>query len=49
MYEDLKVEVEKYWKKKATLVPVVIGAIGAIFRNLVKHLKTLGFDKISPS
>ena len=48
-YQDLKVEVERLWEKKATVVPVVIGALEAIPRDLVKHLKTLGLDKISPS
>ena len=48
-YQDLKVEVERLWEKKVTVVPVVIGALGAIPRDLVKHLKTLGLDKISPS
>ena len=47
--QDLKVEVERLWEKKATVVPMVIGAPGAIPRDLVKHLKTLGLDKISPS
>ena len=48
-YQDLKVEVERLWEKKATVVPVVIGALGAIPKDLIKHLKTLGLDKISPS
>ena len=48
-YQDLKVEVERLWEKKATVVPVVIGALRAIPRDLVKYLKTLGHDKISPS
>ena len=48
-YQDLKVEVERLWEKKATVVPVVIGALKAIPRDLVKHLKTLELDKISPS
>ena len=48
-YQDLKFEVERLWEKKATVVSVVIGALGAIPRDLVKHLKTLGLDKISPS
>ena len=39
----------KDWQKKAAVVPVVIEALGAIPRDLVKHLKTLGLDKISPS
>ena len=48
-YQNLKIEVEQFWEKKATVVPVVIGALGAIPRDLVKHLKTLGLDKISPN
>ena len=48
-YQDLKVEEERLWEKKATVVPVVIGALGAILRDRVKHLKTLGLDKISSS
>lgn len=48
-YQDLKIEVERLWEKKATVVPVVIGALGAIPRDLEKHLKTLGLDRISPS
>ena len=35
-YQDLKIEVVRLWVKKATLVPVVIGALGAIPRDLVK-------------
>ena len=38
-YQDLKVAVEKVLEKKknATVVPVVIGALGAILRELEKH------------
>ena len=48
-YQDLKIEVERLWERKATVVPVVIGALGAIPRDLAKHLNTLGLDKITPS
>jgi hypothetical protein len=48
-YQDLKIEVERLWEKKAMVVPVVIGALGAIPRDLKKHLNTLGLDKITPS
>ena len=48
-YQDLKVEVERLWERKAIVVPVVIGAQGAIPKALTKHLKTLGIDKISPA
>ena len=47
-YPDLKDEVERIWEKKATIVPVMIGALRAIPRDLIKLLKTLGLDKISP-
>ena len=33
-YQDLKIEIERLWEKKATVVPVVIGALGAIPRDL---------------
>ena len=36
-YQDLKVEVERLWEKKATVLPVVIGTLGAIPGDLVKH------------
>ena len=39
-YQDLKIEVERLWGKKATVVPVVIGTLGAIPRDIVKHLKS---------
>ena len=40
-YQDQKVEVERLWEKKATVVLVVIRALGAIPRDLVKHLKKI--------
>ena len=48
-YQDLKIEVERLWERKAMVVPVVIGALEAIPRGLTKHLNTLGLDKITPS
>ena len=48
-YQDLKIDVKRLWEKKATVVPVVIGALGTIPRDLVKHLKTLRLNKISTS
>ena len=40
-YQDLQIEVERLWEKKATVVPMVIGALKATTKDLVKHLKTL--------
>ena len=48
-YQDLRVEVERLWERKATVVPVVIGALGAIPKDFKKHLSTIGIDKITPS
>ena len=48
-YQDLNIEIERLWEKRATVVPMVIGALGAIPRDLVRHLRILGLDKISPS
>ena len=48
-YLDLKIGEERLWEKKAAVVSVVIGALGAMPNNLVKHLKIFGLHKISPS
>ena len=48
-YEDLKIKIERLWEKQATVVPVVIGSLGAIPRDLRKHLRTIGGESISPS
>ena len=46
-YQDLKIKID--WEKQATVVPVVIGSLGAIPRDLRKHLRTIGLESISPS
>ena len=33
-YQDLKIEIERLWEKQATVVPVVIGSLGAIKETL---------------
>ena len=48
-YQDLKIEIERLWEKQTTVVPVVIGSLGAIRRDLWKHLRTIGLENISPS
>ena len=45
-YQDLKIEIERLWKKQATVVPVMIGSLGAIPRDLRKHLRTTGLESI---
>ena len=39
--QDLKVEVERLWGKKATVVPVRIGALGKIQRPTALELNTI--------
>ena len=46
-YQDLNIEIERLWEKQATVVPVVIGSLGAIPRDLRKHLRTMGLESIS--
>ena len=48
-YQDLKIEIERLWEKQATVVPLVIGSLGAIPRESRKHLRTIGLESISPS
>ena len=48
-YRDLKIEIERLWEKQATIVSVVIGSLGAISRDLRKHLRTIGLESISQS
>ena len=48
-YKDLKIEIERLWEKQATVVPVVIGSLDEIQRDLRKHLRTIGLESISPS
>ena len=40
-YVELNVELERMWKTKTKVTPVVIGALGSIPKNLGKNLKEL--------
>ena len=48
-YQDRKIEIERLWEKQAIVVPLVIGSLGAIPRDVRKHLRTIGLENISPS
>ena len=37
-YIDLKIEISKIWKVKAFVVPIVIGAMGSIPKDLSSYL-----------
>ena len=47
-YQDLKIKIERLWEKQATVVPVVIESIGATPRDVMKQLRTIGLENISP-
>ena len=45
-YGELKFEIEKLWKTKVKIVPVIIGALGAVSNNLRKHLDDIGLNQV---
>lgn len=40
-YKDLQIGLEQLWQKKTAMIPVVIGAWGAIPKHLEKHLSNI--------
>src|SRR5271168_1218221 len=38
-YQDLRIEIERIWEKRTTVVPIVIGALGVIPNDFKEHLK----------
>ena len=45
-YQDLKFEIERIWKTKVNVVPIVVGALGAISDNFKAHLQDIGLDSV---
>ena len=41
-YQDLRLQVQTLWDVKATVIPIVVGALGTICEELENHLKTIG-------
>ena len=41
-YQDLEREIKRIWKSK--VVPVVVGALGSVSKNLAGHLEQLGIS-----
>ena len=41
-YDELKREVERLWKVKAKVIPIVLGALGTVTRNLSNYIKEIG-------
>ncbi|XP_062819964.1 uncharacterized protein LOC134294068 [Anolis carolinensis] len=46
-YQDLKIELQRLWQKPVQVVPVVVGTLGAVPKDLSRHLETIGIDKIT--
>ena len=40
-YFDLKLEIEKSWQLKTSVIPIVVGALGMITKNLKKYLSQI--------
>ena len=41
-YSELKLEITRLWNVKAKVIPIVVGALGSIPKNLKEHSKSLG-------
>ena len=41
---DLKVELQRMWKVRVVIVPLIIGCLGFVSKCLVKHLKAFTFQ-----
>jgi len=37
-YQDLKMEIRRLWKKKGRVIPIVVGALGSVPKDLKKNL-----------
>ena len=46
-YQDLRMELTRIWKKKVKVVPVVVGALGSIPRDLKKRLSELDLEDVA--
>ena len=43
-YQDLKLEIQRLWNVKAEVIPVVVGALGAVSTKLDHHLQRIPGD-----
>ena len=41
-YQDLRLQVQKLWNVKATVIPIVFGALGTVSGELDNYLETTG-------
>ena len=40
-YQDLRIELERLWQKKTFVIPIVIGALGALSKKFSHHVDLL--------
>ena len=40
-YKDLTIEIQRMWKVKTRLIPVIIGATGTISKSFRKYISTI--------
>ena len=40
-YKDLQIEIERMWRLKKTVIPVIVGAIGMVKKGVLNHLKSI--------
>ena len=43
-YHELQRELERLWKFKAKVVPIILGALGTVTRNFNSYLKEIGVN-----
>jgi len=46
-YQDLRIELERLWNKKTRIIPVVIGALGAISEYFHGYIKQLDLHSLN--
>ena len=44
-YQDLAREIQRIWKSRTKVVPVVVGALGSVLKKLAGHLEQLGMTE----
>ena len=43
-YDELQRELERLWKVKEKVIPIIVGALGTVTRNLNSYLKEIGVN-----
>ena len=44
-YKDLTIEIQRMWKVKITVIPVIIGATGTISKSFRKYVSNISGNK----